>query len=109
MVNTLTFQEGSEVIIDAEVETFDAGWTPSYVSVVRTGPAVQLHIEAGYDAAAAATVATLPAEYAPGDTVTSPDGRFTLAADGALSFTGDTTAAGTAVAQLNYTAGVASP
>lgn len=108
-VNLALFEEGTEIVVDDEVEAPDAGWTLDYVSVVRIGALVALHIEANNAAGAAAPVLKLQPDFAPGDIVTTPDGKFTLGSDGALSFTGSTAAAGRAVAQLVYAARSVSP
>jgi hypothetical protein len=109
MSNTAKFEEGSEVIVDTEVEAADAGWTLNYVSINRTGNLVALHIEAAFGIAAAAPVCTVQPDFAPGATVTSPDGEFTLTAAGVLSFAGSTSAAGSAICQLVFQAGEVSP
>lgn len=109
MANTAKFEEGSEIIVDSTVETAAAGWTLNYVSVNRVGNLVAVHIEAGFAASAALLVTTLGADFAPGATVTSPDGQFTVAANGQVRFTGSTAALGTGVCQLVYQAGLVSP
>ena len=107
--NILKWEEGTEITLDTEVEAPAAGWTLNYVSVLRIGSAVQVHIEAAWAAAAASLVCTLPPDFAPGDTVTTPDGKFTIGNDGTVHYTGSTTAGGNAIAQANYAAGLASP
>lgn len=109
MANTAKFEEGSLIVVDSTVETAAPGWTLNYVSVNRAGNLVALHIEAGFAAAAAALVMTLGADFAPGATVTTADGKFTVAANGQVRFTGSTAALGTGVLDICYQAGSVSP
>lgn len=108
-VNKLEWQEGSEITVDAEVEAAATGWTLSYVGITRIGSAVLLHLEAAFALGAAGLVCTLPSDFAPGATVTSPDGKFTVAADGTVHYTGSTGSSGSAVCDLNYLAAAVSP
>jgi len=103
------FEEGSEIVVDSATEVAAAGWTLGYVSVYRVGGLVALHIEATFAAGAAAPVLTLGKDFAPGATVTSPDGKFTVGANGQVSFPGSTAGGGTAVLDVSYTAGAVSP
>lgn len=103
------FEEGSEITVDSPTEVPAPGWTLGYTSVYRIGGLVALHVEATFAAAAAALVMTLGADFAPAGTVTSPDGKFTVAANGRISFVGSTAGGGTAVLDVNYTAGAVSP
>lgn len=109
MANKAIFEEGSEIVVDTEVEAPAAGWTLNHVSVVRTGPLVAVHIEATNNAGAAALVTTLQADFAPPETVTDASGTFTIAANGQVSFTGSTAAGARRVCQLVYAAGAVSP
>lgn len=108
-VNSARFEEGTEIVVDQEVESGDTGWTLNYCAVERVGSLVALHIEATNLANAAAPVLKLQSDFAPGDIITDPTGGFTLAADGTLSFTGSTAAAAKHIAQLVYQAGSVSP
>jgi hypothetical protein len=108
-VNTAVWEEGTEIIVDSEVEAPAPGWTLNYVHVRRSGGGVQLHIEATNNAAAAGLVATLQGDFAPGDVVTDPSGNFSLAANGQLTFLGSTAASAKHVCQLIYAAGETSP
>lgn len=107
--NKLIFEESTEIVLDTETEAPSAGWTLNYVSVNRIGNLVAVHIEAAFAAAAAGLVCTLPADFAPGDTVTTPDGKFTIAANGQVSYTGSTAAPGNGICQAVYAAGSVSP
>jgi hypothetical protein len=110
MGNVAKWEESTEILLDSEVESPDAGWTLHYVSVLRTGTAVSVHIEASFGTAAAAPICTLQPEFWPDSTVTSPDGKFTLTAAGVLSYTGSTSAAAAASpCQLNFAAAETSP
>ncbi len=109
MANTAKFEEGSEIIVDSTVETAAAGWTLNYASVNRTGNLVFLHVEVAFAAAAALLVTTLGADFAPGATVTTADGKFTVAANGQVHYTGSTGSSGTAVLDIGYQAGLVSP
>lgn len=107
--NLLKWEESSEIVLDNETLSPAVGWTLNYVSVIRIGGVVVLHVEAAFAAAAAAPVATLPAQFRPDATVTTPDGKFTLTAAGVLSFTASTAGGGSSVAQLNFYAAEVSP
>ena len=109
-VNSLRFEESSEILIDQQAGHANVGWTINYASVNRIGSLVAIHIELASLAAAALAVLTLPADFAPAQTVTDPTGKFTLSAAGQLAFTGSTTASqANVVCQLTYQAGQASP
>lgn len=109
MANKAVFEEGTEIVIDTEVEAPAAGWTLNHVSVHRVGALVSVHIEATNAAAAAALVTTLQAEFAPAETLTDPGGTWTIAANGQVSFTGSTAAGARRVCQFVYLAGQVSP
>lgn len=108
-VNTAKFEESTEIVIDSEVEAPAAGWALNYVSVNRVGGLVAVHIEATNNVGAAGLVTTLQGDFAPGDTVTTPDGNFTIAANGQVSFTGSTAAGARRICQAVFAAGHASP
>ena len=101
-VNQLRFEESSEIVIDARSVTPNSGWTISYLGVVRIGAAVILHVEA--TGSGAGTICTLPADFAPAQTVTSPDGALSVNSSGALAATGTTVRN-----ELQYIAGQVSP
>lgn len=105
-VNSARYEESSLIVLDEEVETPAAGWTINYASVNRVGALVAAHIEVAFAASAVATVLKLQPDFAPAQELTDPTGKFTLAADGTLSFTESTASAGTAVAQFVYQATV---
>lgn len=107
--NIAKFEESSEIVIDTEVESPDTGWTLGHVSVLRVGSLVALHIEATNGVAAAGPVCQLQADFAPPDTITTPDGNFTIGADGTVTFLGSTAAAANRVCQATYVAGQVSP
>lgn len=108
-VNSLIFEEGSEIVVDTEVEAPAAGWALNYVGVRRAGGGVQVHIEATNNAGAAALVCTLPADFAPGATITSPDGNWTVGANGQVSYNGSRAASALHVLGVTYLAGQQSP
>jgi hypothetical protein len=101
-VNTLRFEESSEIVIDQRSVTPNGGWTITYLGVVRIGALVALHVEAS--AASAGAICTLPADFAPGQTVTSPDGTLSVTSAGVLSST-----AAAVRNELQYIAGAVSP
>lgn len=108
-INAAKFEESTPVVVDTEVEAPHTGWTLSYASINRIGSLVALHIEAAWVIAAAAPVATIQVDFAPGATVTDSTGKFTLDANGNLHYTGSTSAAGNAVCQLVFMAGEVAP
>ena len=102
--NTMRYEESSEIVLDTEAFAFAAGWTPgNYVSVQRVGGLVAVHIEAGFGIAAAGLVGTLPPDFRPGDTVLTTG--FSIAASGAITYSGSTSAAGTAICAATFQAG----
>jgi hypothetical protein len=104
--NLMRYEESSEVILDTETFVFATGWTPgNYIAVSRVGGLVAVHIEATFATAAAALVGVLPADFAPGDTVTTGDGKFTIAANGHIAYTGSTSAGASATCATTYQAG----
>lgn len=107
--NTARWEEGTEITLDATVEAAAPGWTLNHTNVLRIGALVAVHIEATFAGSAAALVTTLQSEFRPADTVTTHDGKFTIAADGKVSFTGSTTGGGAATAEAVYQAGATSP
>lgn len=108
-VNTAKFEEGTEILVDSEVEVAAVGWTLNYVGITRVGSLVSAHIEATNGVGAAGPVCTLQADFAPGDIITSPDGLFTIAANGVVTFTGSTGAGAKRICDLSYPAGQVSP
>lgn len=108
-VNTALFEGGTLTTIDSEEVAPAAGWTIDYASVIRSGSLVAVHIEVNFAAAAAEVVTKLGPLYAPGATVTSSNGLFTIGADGTVTHVGSTAAAGGAVCEFVYHAGVPSP
>lgn len=108
-VNKAEWAEGTNIVLDIDVEAPAAGWALNYVSVNRIGDLVAAHIEATYANGAAAPVVVLAPEFAPGDVITSPDGKFTIAADGTVSFTGSTAASAKVICDVVYGAGLQSP
>ncbi len=108
-VNLAKFEESTEIVIDTEVEAPAAGWAVNYASVNRIGALVAVHIEATNNAGAAGLVTTLQADFAPGDLVTTPDGLFTIGADGTVHFTGSTVADVKHICQAVFAAGQSSP
>lgn len=108
-VNSTRVEESSPVIFDEGTINPDAGYTINYINVLRTGSLVAMHFEVAFAIGAAAPVLTVDAFYAPSATITDSTGKFTLSAGGVLSFTGATTAAGTAVGELVFQAGEAIP
>lgn len=107
--NTARWEEGTEITLDAQVEAPATGWTLGHTNVLRVGPLVAVHVEATYAAGAAALVTTLQGEFRPLDTVTTHDGKFTIAADGKISFPGSTAGGGSATCEAVYQAGSISP
>lgn len=107
--NSARFEESTEIVLDTEVEAPQAGWTIGYCSVTRVGALVALHIELSFADAAAAHALTLQADFAPADTVTSADGKFTVASDGQIAYTGDTAAGADATCEVVYQAAQLSP
>src|SRR5436305_9914901 len=101
-LNKAVFQEGTEIIIDTEVEAPAAGWALNHVSVARVGNLVVAHIEATNNAGAAALVTTLQGDFAPGETVNSADGNWTVAANGQVSFNGSRAAGALHVLQISF-------
>lgn len=110
MTNSARFEESTEIVLDTEIERPAAGWTLGYCAVTRVGALVAVHIELNFEHNAAGHALTLQGDFAPGDTVTSADGKFTIAADGTITFTGSTAAgAGSATCEAVYQAGAVSP
>jgi hypothetical protein len=101
-VNQLRFEESSEIVIDARSVTPNAGWTISYLSAIRIGALVALHIEA--TGPGAGPVCTLPPDFAPGQSLTSGDANFTVSSAGVLAATGTTL-----IGDVVYLAGAVSP
>jgi hypothetical protein len=99
MPGSLIFQEGTEIIVDQQTATAAGAWTISYLSVIRTGPLVVMHLEA---AGGTGTIFTLPADFAPAAAVT--DGTTTVSSAGVVA-----KAASPAQATLSWLAGAASP
>lgn len=108
-VNSARYEESTEIILDTEVEAAATGWSLGYCSVNRIGALVALHVEATFTDAADPTVLTLQDDFAPGETVTTVDGKFTIDADGTVSYTGDTAAGADVVCEAVFQAGVLSP
>lgn len=108
-VNSARFDEGTEIVIDTEVEAPATGWTLGYCSVNRIGALVALHIELTCAADADPLALTLQDEFAPAETVTTPDGKFHVGDDGTVTFTGSTSGGTGAVCEAVYQAGQLSP
>lgn len=108
-INRAVFEEGTEITVASEVDAALTGWTLDYCSVVRVGSLVAVHIELAFGDAAAAHALTLSDLFAPGDTVTTADGKFTIGADGQVAFTGATTSGARVVCEAVYQAGVRVP
>jgi hypothetical protein len=109
--NTARWEEGTEITLDATVETPATGWTLGHTNVIRIGSLVAVHIEATFTAGAAALVTTLQGEFRPTETVTVPVGAssFTIGADGKVSYSGSTAGGGTVVCDGVYQAASVSP
>jgi hypothetical protein len=99
MPGSLIFQEGTEITVDSTSVAAAGGWTISVLHVVRTGPLVVMHVEAS---GGTGTICTLPADFAPGVTVT--DGLTSVTSAGVVA-----KAASPAQATLAWIAGAISP
>lgn len=108
-VNSARYEESTEIILDTEVEAAATGWSLGYCSVNRVGALVALHIELSFADGADGHALTLQSDFAPGDTVTTTDGKFTIDADGTVTYTGDTAAGAAAVCEAVFQAGLQSP
>jgi hypothetical protein len=107
--NTARWEEGTEITLDSAVEAPAAGWTLGHTNVLRVGSVVVVHVEATFAAGAAGLVTTLQSEFRPLDTVTTHDAKFTIAADGKVTFTGSTAGGGSAICEVVYQGGSISP
>lgn len=79
-----SYEEGSEIQLDAETVALAAGWTEAGVEsdIFRSGNRVQLAIRAKNAAKAAALITTLPVEYRPPVTVFNETGTVEVLANG---------------------------
>lgn len=84
---------GSLIVVNSGDLEAAAGWNILAGSVNKVGPAVMLHLEFGFAAAAAALALTLPEDLRPSFDVHTADGKFVIATDGTITYTGSTTAA----------------
>lgn len=81
-----TFEEGTELMEDAETVALAAGWSEEPESdVFRLGGQVTLSLRIKNAAKAAALIGTLPAMYRPAVALLDPTGKLEVKANGEIT------------------------